>query len=285
MREYMFKLLKTVTLALFIVIAVLNIAEAKEVTVDGVGMDRESALKDARRNAVEEVIGVFVDSRTLTQNSIVELDTIYVKSSGFIGKVEILSEGMDNGLYKIRATINVDQNPNPELLKQVQAVVALNDPRIAVAVFKGDSTLHEEDIESAIMDKLISLNFSHVIAPNAVAGLQNVQILNSLYSGHSIANSAAEFIVLAKCRTTTQGIKIPDFKGGYIDTGLDDGRTELIAKIIRLDTGDILETFTIETSGIGEGSSTAEREALKNMASQAAEKVDEKFRRIGAKQQ
>ena len=281
----MFKLLKTVTLALFIVIAVLNIAEAKEVTVDGVGMDRESALKDARRNAVEEVIGVFVDSRTLTQNSIVELDTIYVKSSGFIGKVEILSEGMDNGLYKIRATINVDQNPNPELLKQVQAVVALNDPRIAVAVFKGDSTLHEEDIESAIMDKLISLNFSHVIAPNAVAGLQNVQILNSLYSGHSIANSAAEFIVLAKCRTTTQGIKIPDFKGGYIDTGLDDGRTELIAKIIRLDTGDILETFTIETSGIGEGSSTAEREALKNMASQAAEKVDEKFRRIGAKQQ
>lgn len=285
MEEFLSKLVKVVSFALFIVMVTFNIAEAKEVTVDGVGMDRESALKDARRNAVEEVIGVFVDSRTLTQNSIVELDTIYVKSSGFIGKVDVLSEGMDNGLYKVRATINVDQNPNPELLKQVQAVVALNDPRIAVAVFKGDSTLHEEAIESAIMDKLISLNFSHVIAPNAVAGLQNAQILNSLYSGHPIANSAAEFIVLAKCHTTTQGIKIPDFKGGYIDTGLDDGRTELIAKIIRLDTGDILETFTIETSGIGEGSSTAEREALKNMASQAAEKVDEKFRRIGAKQQ
>ena len=271
MEEFLSKLVKSVSFALFIVMVTFNIAEAKEVTVDGVGMDRESALKDARRNAVEEVIGVFVDSRTLTNNAIVELDTIYLKSSGFIGKVDILSEGMDNGLYKVRATINVDQNPNPELLKQVQAVVALNDPRIAVAVFKENTNTHEEAIESAIINKLIDMNFSHVVGAEGTATEVN-------------ARRDVEFVVLAKTHTTSSNIKIPDFNGGYKKIDLNNGKTEMVTKIVRVDTGDVLETFTLETSGIGTGSA-AESESLKNMASQAAEKIDEKFRRIGARQQ
>lgn len=247
-----------------------NIAEAREVTVDGVGTDRDSALKDARRNAVEQVIGTFVDSRTLVNNAIVEMDQIYLKSAGFVGKVDILSEDSSGGVYRVRATINVDESPNSELLQQVQAVMALNDPKIAVSVVKGDTRAHETAIESAIINRLVSMNFSHVVdTANTPSG----------------AAPNAEFMVMATTSTSSKGIKIPDFKGGYIETGLDNGQTELTAKIIRLDTGDILETFTIETSGIGEGSTTAEREALKNMANQAAEKVDEKFRRIGAKQQ
>ena len=287
MIKYLFKILAILSFAVAIATGNFNLAEAKEVTVDGVGIDRDSALRDARRLAVEQVVGTFVDSRTLTSNYMVELDNIYLKSTGFVGKINVLSEGMENGLYRVRATIDVDQNPSPELLRQVQAVMALNDPRIAVAVFKENSTTHEEAIESAIMDRLISLNFTHVIDPNVVAGLHNAQMLNDLYNGRQVSgvgsSFGADFIVLAKCHTTSKDIRIPDFKGGYLDTGLNNGQTEMTTKIIRLDTGDILETFTVETSGIGEGTTMAEREALKNMASQAATKVDEKFRRIGSR--
>ena len=66
---------------------------AKEVTVDGVGIDRESALRDARRVAVEQVVGTFVDSRTLVENSMVALDNIYTKSQGFVGKVTVINSG------------------------------------------------------------------------------------------------------------------------------------------------------------------------------------------------
>ena len=272
MMECMFKIIKSMSLVLFVVMIILNVAEAKEVTVDGFGTDRESALKDARRNAVEQVVGTLVDSRTLTKNAIVELDEVYLKSVGFVGKVDILSESMDNGLYKVRATINVDQNPNSELLQQVQAVMALNDPRIAVAVFKENTNIHEEAIESAIINKLIDMNFSHVVGSEGTAAEVN-------------ARRDVDFVVLARTRTSSSSLVIPDFKGGSIDTGLNDGRTEMTVKIVRLDTGAILETFNIETSGMGEGSTAAEREALKNMANQAGTKIDEKFRRIGARQQ
>ncbi|MBR6012670.1 MAG: hypothetical protein IK062_02680 [Selenomonadaceae bacterium] len=282
------KFLKIFFLVGFIVAGIFNFAEAEEVTVEGVGTDRESALRDARRVAVEQVVGTFVDSRTLTNNFKIELDKVYLNSKGFVGKVNVLSEGMANGFYKVRAVINVDKNPSAEILQQVQAVMALNDPRIAVAVFKGNSATHEDAIESAIIDKLISLNFTHMIDPNIVAGLQNAQMQESLYNGRPISgvgsSFGADFIVLGRCHTVSSGgVKIPDFKGGYIETGLNVGKTELTAKIIRIDTGDILETFSIEVAGLSDNNSAAEREALKNMAGQAASKVEEKFRRIGAR--
>ena len=48
-----------------------NIALAQEVTVDGVGIDKDSAVRDAMRNAVENVVGTFIDSRTLVDKSVV----------------------------------------------------------------------------------------------------------------------------------------------------------------------------------------------------------------------
>ena len=272
MNKYIFKFVKSVALGLFVIMAILNVAEAKEVTVDGVGMDRDSALKDARRNAIEQVIGTFVDSRTLVRNAVTEMDQIYLKSAGFVGKIDVLSEGMDNGVYKVRATINVDESPSSELLKQVQAVMALNDPRILVAVFKENTNAHEEAIESAIINKLIDMNFSHIVGSEGTAVEMN-------------ARRDVDFAVIARTRTTSTSIEFPDFKGGTYSTGINSGRTELSCKIIRLDTGDTLETFVAEASGVKFGNEQAEREAVKNMADQAGAKVDEKFRKIGAKQQ
>ena len=270
MKSHFWKIILLVTV---IFAGIFNLAEAREVTVDGVGSDRESALKDARRVAVGQVVGTFVDSRTLTKNNMLELDEICLKSRGFIGKVDILSEGVSEGMYKVRATIEVQENPSPELLQQVQAVVALNDPRIAVAVLKENSAVHEKGIETAIIDKLTSINFSHITAANSVTNLQNIQQSKNI----------ADFIVFGECRTTSKEIQIPDFKGGYVDTGFYRAATEMIVKIVKIDTGDILETFTVGTSGVEVEDDLAESESLKNMADQAATKVDEKFRRIGSK--
>ncbi|MBR2214443.1 MAG: hypothetical protein IJ849_01635 [Selenomonadaceae bacterium] len=261
---------------------------AKEVTVEGVGLDRESALRDARRVAVEEVVGTFVDSRTLVENSMLQLDSIYTKSQGFVGKVTVLSEGAVAAGYQVRATIDVNQNPDPSLLAQVQAVVTLNDPRIAVIVLKdGAPGVHEERIESAIMDKLIAKNFTHIVDPKIVAGLQDARMLESLYDGRPTASVGgsygADFAVLGKCRTTTEQVSIPDFKGGYKATALNSGRSEMTVKIVRLDTGAILETFTVDSSGLEFGGNRAETESIKAMAEDSAAKVEEKFRRIGAR--
>ena len=54
-----------------------NVTFAQNVTVDGVGTDKETALRDAMRNAVETVVGTMIDSRTLIDKNVVALDEIW----------------------------------------------------------------------------------------------------------------------------------------------------------------------------------------------------------------
>ncbi len=278
--------------ALLFVICLLCFASsavfAKEVTVTGFGADRQSALRDARRAAVEEVVGAFVDSRTLTENFAVSLDSIYTKSQGFVGKVTILREGMSGGIYQVQATVDVNANPDAKILQEIQTVVALNDPRIAVIILKeGAPGVHEERIESAITERLIEKKFTHIIDPKLLAGLQDARMLESLYDGRPVTHIGksygADFVVLGKCATTTQQVVIPDFKGGYQTTNLNNSKSEMTVKILRLDTAAILDTFTVEAPGLEFGVAKANSEAIKNMAETAAEKVDLKFRHIASR--
>lgn len=58
-------------------------ANAQIVTVDGYGPDRASALRDAERIAVENVVGTYIDSQTMVSQGQVALDDIYAKATGF----------------------------------------------------------------------------------------------------------------------------------------------------------------------------------------------------------
>ena len=260
-------------------------ASAQDVVVDGVGIDRQSALRDAERNAVESVVGTYIDSRTLVKDAMVELDEIYSKSDGYVTNVQVLQENGTAEGYRIRAQVTVDTTKT-ELVNRIQVIARLNDPRIAVVALREDRT-HEDIIETAMVERLISMGFQHVVDANIVAGLQNAQLLDSLYNGRPISGVGSgygvDFIVMGKCRVSTNKVSIPDFKGGYKDTRLSTGRSEMTAKIIRLDTGDILDTFSIEGRGTWNSGEQAEREAMKDIASQAAKKVEDKFRSIGAR--
>lgn len=59
-------------------------AQAALVTAAGQGADERSALHDAMRAAVEQEVGVYLDSRTKVQNYRTLQDTIYAQSEGYI---------------------------------------------------------------------------------------------------------------------------------------------------------------------------------------------------------
>lgn len=52
-------------------------------------------------------------------------DEIYAKSVGFITDVRVLDEGKRNGSYYVHAKIDVNTNPNSELMNRIEMVNAL----------------------------------------------------------------------------------------------------------------------------------------------------------------
>lgn len=263
----------------------MHTASAQVVTTEGYGPDRGSALRDAERQAVENVVGTFIDSKTLVSQGRVALDEIYAKATGFVRGSTVLSEGPDGDGYRVRASVDVDSAGNSALISSLTAIMRLNDPRIAVVVLNNGR--RDELVEEAMNERLIDMGFSHVVDANMVASLQDARLLEHIYMGgtsiHAIgSNFGVDFLVLGKLSTESGNIEIPDFRGGYKDTRLFNGTAGMTTKIIRFDTGDIVGTFAIDTAMIKNTGKNAERAALKALAAESADKVEAKFKKVGA---
>ena len=57
-----------------LLLALNNITYAQIADVTGIGEDSDSALRDAKRNAVEQVVGTYINSETLVSQASVVLE-------------------------------------------------------------------------------------------------------------------------------------------------------------------------------------------------------------------
>lgn len=283
-----------------------NVAVAQQVTVDGVGTDKEGAVRDAMRNAVETVVGTMIDSRTLIDKNVVALDEIYSKSQGFVKDIKILQESQSGGMYRVRASVDVNTSPDTQLMNRLQMIMLLNDPRIAVVVLRGNSgsnapTFNENGnmvggqsnsgtdqiTETALNEKLLELGFTHVVDAETVTRLYDLPALRSIYNGEQNGfalngNLGVDYLVLGKSETDAQKISVPDNKGNYVETMLTGTKSNLHVKIIKFATGELVGTFSVDGQGIENNTNRADNKALKDAAAKAAVKLEEKFRKLGA---
>ena len=250
-------------------------AAAQSVVVDGVGADERAALIDASRAAVEQVAGTFIDSRTLVENAAVKLDQIYTKAQGFVTGTEILAKEQQGGLVHLRARIDVDTDPDAQLMNNLSMIMMLNDPRIAVVVREAGGG-HDRAAESALDDKLLDLGFSHVVASERTAGID----LSGLGSA---ASRTAAGQSLGRVQSQAVDISLPDGEGGsYRKTQLKSGHARLTVDVIRTATGEVVGTFTTSAKGVGTSEAMAQAKAVEKASSKAAERLEEKFRHLGS---
>lgn len=265
-----------------------GVAAAQEVTVDGMGMDRDSAIRDATRNAVMQVAGTYIDSRTLVEQATVSLDEIYSKSRGYVQNITILSEGQAGSDYRVRAKINVNDNPNAELMNSLAMIMITNDPRISVIVLK-EGGGYDESATTAINDRLIEAGFTHVVDADHIIKLNDAALLNSIYNGQRGltgvgVDHAVDFLVLGKTTVDAGRVSIPIYGGaGMQETGLSNAQVNLNVKIMKYDTGDIIGTF--ETDGKAmEGTENRSAIAAGKVAARAAAvQVENKFKKFAAR--
>ena len=113
-------------------------ALAKNVTVTGMGVTASDAENDALRMAVENTIGVLVDSNTLVEKNMVIQDQIYTQSRGFVTDYKVISRQQTAGGWQVTINATVDDNPNSKLMNELTRLGIINtqlrNPKIAVYV-------------------------------------------------------------------------------------------------------------------------------------------------------
>lgn len=171
-----------------------NITYAQQVTVTGVGDNKDAAIKDAFRNAVEQVVGIYVNSSTVVSNYQVELDKIYANSEGYITDFKVLRTAYKGEGCHVQVLVDVDTEPSSKLLSDLKLTYMLDNPRIMVKVSGGQ---YAGICEAALVSKLREMGLEVVAAksstPNSMQNrTESVVDVNNDMTGMDIVYEDAE---------------------------------------------------------------------------------------------
>ena len=275
---------KAKMLLLCSLLAVCNIASAQWVEVTGVGEDKDSALRDAKRNAVEQVVGTYINSETLVSQASVVQDEIYAKATGFVTQVKVLDESRRGDVYSVRANIDVNTNPNSELMNRVEMIRALGDPRIGVVVtYYGDMEGAAREkyplmCEASINNKLAELGFTHVISSNIVLNDKNIDRYLAADAQRLLPDKSLDFLIIGKLDLHTGNINLPQYENmssgsSTFATGLVNSLAEINIDIYKASTGEIMSSFNVESSAMQNSSNTSANASIKLVGEDAAGKI------------
>ena len=290
--------MKKLFIALCLALAMVQTAFAQTVIVDGVGVDRDAAMRDAARMAVEQVAGMYINSNTVVSNTSVEMDEILSHAQGYVQNIQVISESMNGGEYRIRASVDVNTDPNSAFMKRMDAVMRLNDPRIGVVILTDDPDIdhefyalpgHDTILETALNERLLTVGFKHVVDVSLLSQLQDSAVLNAVYRGDSRlpysgsnADRPIDYLVIGRSHAEGYKVKLPDNHGGYVETQMSSARTHLDLKIISFGTSTIIGTYSVDGQGVENSPALAARKSRQAAAGKAAEKLEQQFLKAAA---
>jgi hypothetical protein len=83
----------------------------KEVSVKGVGLNRDEAIQDALRTAVGQAVGIAVESETKVENFAVIKDAVSTNTKGVVTTYKITKETPLSSTYEVEMTATVSLDP------------------------------------------------------------------------------------------------------------------------------------------------------------------------------
>lgn len=126
MKTFAFATMLVLTIAVLVFGARPSIAAEREgngtrVIAEGAGVSAEEALNDAFRNAVRQVVGVYVDSETLVKNERM-VDDVLTYSNGFVSSYHVVEESHYRGLHRRKIMAVVERSPLMKRLRENKIV-------------------------------------------------------------------------------------------------------------------------------------------------------------------
>ncbi len=240
-------------------------------TISGTGMalNKDAAIEQAKRDAVEKGLGAVIASETIVKNAAVFSDNIFSKAQGFVQSFEVTSETQDSdGLWTVEIQAEVTAILD-EILKNEVAMQTLlnsmNRPRIMFLV--REENLIDNTPTDFTETKLLSMFYDagfDVVDRQLVAALKGEPDYDQALSGNVAAASkiagslGAEVIVIGTAKISSGG-KVYNMYSGQADVN---------GKIVRGDTGEIL---AVVPQARGKKPHISQTTAGVNAANEAAE--------------
>jgi len=251
-------------------------AFAKTVTVTGVGITPSEAENDALRVAVQNTLGVLVDSNTLVEKNVLIQDQIYTQSRGFVTDYRVTGKNQISGGWQVTIVADVDDQPNSKLMNELTRLGIINtqlrNPKIAVYLPETHIQYRVPDPagETAIVKALIDAGFSQVTEVGSRLNIKNPLNMSAAEMTSAAQKFGVDIIIVGEA--FSEGIGDPaQWLPGNQRTNLQSCRARVEAKMFIVRTGQIIGADGKYGSGVDNSQAVASKKALAAAGKQMGE--------------
>ncbi len=263
--------------------------ETKTVSAEGVAaiqqgavdIARDAAIEDAQKRAVEQAIGIMIDSQTQVENYQLISDKILSQIKGYITRYNVTGEGQESGLLRVRITADVSMGRLNDDLSAIGILMSqMHKPRTMIMIAEQNvgrdvnawwtGAQAETDlgaVEHAFMEKFTERGFEfidHEVASREikVTAPYRVPDLSAAQAKTLGSQADAEVVIIGKALAKSYG----DVGGGMKSV-----QADLTAKAVRTDTGQVIAASSVHAAAVHITEISAGTEALKKAANLAAD--------------
>jgi len=219
------------------------------ITFNDVPAARDRALDDAKRKAVEYVLGTVIDAQTRVENYQVMEDRILSWTRGYVRTFRILGEGKNGeDMYEVKILATVDQTSMARDVEAVQNLIqSMGNPRVMFIIdeqnigaaqdryhyFEVDVTVSE----TTLMNKFLEKSFQ-VVDPAVVRQNRERDAVVAAINGDSKAAAAIGAALEAEVVVT--GKAMAKVATGINLGGMKSCQASLTARVIDADVGTVI---------------------------------------------
>lgn len=223
-------------------------------------VQREAAIQDALRNAVQQVVGVLLSTSTLVENYELVEDRIFSRAAGIALLSGIIEEGVAaDGLYRVVAEVVVRES---DLAEELHSVIRANgNPKVLVEASGGGHATRTLAV-AAIQEALVQRGFSVVVG--AISPLAEGAGRRALHVG-------AELVVGLEI-DELENVGAPDVLRG---AGLASVTVSLVTRLVESASNRLVAVERASSTRVGSGPIAAAREAAQQAATSIGKTISE----------
>ncbi|MFO7558130.1 MAG: hypothetical protein R6X10_04820 [Desulfobacterales bacterium] len=246
----------------------------KVIETEGVSFSsKQNAIRQAQRAAVEQGVGVFVQSETETANYVLQKDKILARSEGYVTSYKILKEEKkdDRHTVKIKATVSLDKIKD-DLIAMKILLESMERPKLMVLVEEDYIDMKKPGmrIAEAELNSLLAAKGFELVDKAQVEKVKEQNKARQALAGNVSAASSlglsfgAQYVIIGKA-------VVQDVGEAFAGTGLKSIQTSLQLKVIQSQSGLLLGSVVKNGVAAHISPLTGATKSLKNSVQKAAD--------------
>jgi len=246
---------------------------------------RDRALSDAFRRAIEQVVGVMVESETVVKNFELLNDRIYSQTAGYIKNYKIIDEKIEGDTLRLKIEAIVAVTSLEKDLGSVGILMQrVGKPRLMLLIAEqniadkpsywwGGDSINLGTAESMLLQKFMEKGFTMVDRQVVLAGLRSDPVLSRNLDFNLSTDTALTLASMGEAEVVVIGQALAKAGPTIGETSLRSCQANISSKVINADNGETLASVSTNAKFVNIDPVSGGAEALKQAASDMGDKL------------